>query len=700
MSLPSRLGAPRARRRGVAVLGVIVGALVVAGVALGLLTYALWDDDAGLDRSDARELESAARGVVAVALAELWDPLEHAHTGRDLTLGDVRAHLDAHGLHDGGPVLDLLGRVRLAGTDDDPRFGRSLVRELGVTRRDQGSRTYLDVAATCACAALEPDEEPETFTLVEHFELVARPFAGLSFALLATDLSSVFDHMTVDSAPRWHNRDAERRGSFERVRVGALETLRLRTSTGDSTIAGTLYLGGGGVNAAGAPIVDWGRIDLDGVRLDGLGRLVEAEERAAGEAYALRERNLLAADLEQPERFENLYLGYADPRRQFDGPLPARFPDVFPDADRDGLVDDGEFELDRARYDGRVSASLVRVVEAGERVADERALLDLFVRSNREEVAGCVAGSLVLVGTPERPIEIEGDLLVDGDLVISGFVRGVGRIVARGNVHVPSDIVLLDGSTTAAGRTFGVGADGLPNGLGLVAAGALLVGDVFGPGHVDEHGGARAVELALAEFNRRAWLRAQEFLPAAGTDPRAPRTAGVRNPAFLGLDHVPRYLNLRPGAPVPLALGGAGFDPELRPWNDPAGGAAALVLAAPGDDLLARGTVSALGPAWLDPAMHARMAEHLLAQRPRWKPLAVDAALWGGAGIVAVLDPRSVGLDGRLVVSGAVIAPEFACSAPRGLVVLHDPRAPQLLDVRDHAHVGLRRVRAPRERLE
>ena len=51
---------------------------------------------------------------------------------------------------------------------------------------------------------------------------------------------------------------------------------------------------------------------------------------------------------------------------------------------------------------------------------------------------------LIVVGTEDHPIRIDGPVVVDGDVIIKGVVRGQGTIYAGRNVHVVGDIIYKD----------------------------------------------------------------------------------------------------------------------------------------------------------------------------------------------------------------------------------------------------------------
>jgi hypothetical protein len=51
-------------------------------------------------------------------------------------------------------------------------------------------------------------------------------------------------------------------------------------------------------------------------------------------------------------------------------------------------------------------------------------------------------GNLILIGTPENPIDLSGDIWVEGDVVIRGVVEGQGALYTGRNVYIAGDITL------------------------------------------------------------------------------------------------------------------------------------------------------------------------------------------------------------------------------------------------------------------
>lgn len=71
--------------------------------------------------------------------------------------------------------------------------------------------------------------------------------------------------------------------------------------------------------------------------------------------------------------------------------------------------------------------------------------------SGSVNLTGTVDGNLVLVGTESNPINIDGDLWVEGDVIISGYVEGLGGLYSGRNVYIAGDVQ----SVAAAYRVVG-----------------------------------------------------------------------------------------------------------------------------------------------------------------------------------------------------------------------------------------------------
>ena len=80
---------------------------------------------------------------------------------------------------------------------------------------------------------------------------------------------------------------------------------------------------------------------------------------------------------------------------------------------------------------GKLSGGSVSGVAAGQRWA---------AKSSLTAVNGFYDGNLVLIGTKENPIKLEGDVYASGDVVIKGVLKGQGAIYAGRNVYIAGDL--------------------------------------------------------------------------------------------------------------------------------------------------------------------------------------------------------------------------------------------------------------------
>ncbi|MEZ5977924.1 MAG: hypothetical protein R3F34_06885 [Planctomycetota bacterium] len=692
---------PVQSRSGAASLAVVAGLLALSGVVLIAITLALRNADVAARPPAVHGLASAGDGVARLALAALWGESELAHRGREHTIGELRDEFDRRGLTSDGPPLELVGDLGLPTEGDEHRMGGVVVERVLAERRDDGLATRVRFSVDVRADPVDAEAEPERSTVRREYEFAPPDWSGLGFALLANDVSCAFCHLDVDSAPRRHNRTVARAGSFERVRVGSVLGLRLRNATDRSFVAGSLCLGAGGTTPSGSEIVDWGRLDLDSASFDARGRLVErADQRAADGSFGLRARDLLPADARRPAPFENLYLDQAGVAAPVDGPLPTRFPAVFPDdggIDVSGSgrrsedvgnarVDDAEFEWLAARAQGTLRAARAVVVPRGEVVRGPGAVAALVdglavQEGGTTELARTVRGNLVLVGTADRPVEIDGDVAIDGDLVVSGVVRGLGVLRVRGNVYLPSDLVYADGTDAETGaRSFGLAESGAENALAVAAGGCIVLGDPFAPVF-----GESSLQESVPNFT------AMQFAAFNRVERR--RANGEGSPPFEPLERVPRYYRETRDAPVPFARDGEPGDPwrgaehpssweefELLDADDPALGRCVVV------DIEGSG-------GWIGRDEIRLLVERIASERARWRPVVVDAVLYSSNAVVGLASPHAVGHNGRLTIEGAVVAPDVALLAPHGLTILGDPRAARILRIPDHRRVEVRRVR-------
>ncbi|MEZ5973929.1 MAG: hypothetical protein R3E96_03525 [Planctomycetota bacterium] len=285
------------------------------------------------------------------------------------------------------------------------------------------------------------------------------------------------------------------------------------------------------MQADGSRLDNWHSLSLQSAEFTEEGKLVE-------DAWGkLRYNALDPASALNPDPMENLYLDYlaGGDEAQIDGVLPSSFPSPFPDnGGIDPLtklptpefggnrkVDSNEFLAATAGTGGAVSGGSVSVMKkdwTGRITNDDR--LHTMLAGNATSLSGQTDGNVYLNGTKDNPLILNGDVAIDGDLIISGYVKGVGSLRVSGNVYIPSDLQYMDGATSAGGRTFGTGADGSSNTLAIASGGNVVIGDYYRPswgkGNDTNGWGSGSFSFLMEEaatFNRMEWMKTQPTLP-------------------------------------------------------------------------------------------------------------------------------------------------------------------------------------------
>lgn len=757
--------------RGSALIPALMIVSMCAMLGLSMLSAGLSGSKVAVGQADEHRLASAVESAGTLAANDLWAAYLRSQGGTAGTIASFRAYLSSIGIEDSGPGgppaagegVDLLPSAGLPqGSAGAAELDDVTVDALDVVRRDDqdATRLYLTVSATTkrgqGLASPALDRAVQLVYTVEP-----APFDGFDYGILTKNVNCVFCHTVVQNAELVYNHDASLFDSFAKVKVGTLESLMLRTDNrptigdfdADSLIAGTLYVRGSATNQHGSPISSWGSLAMHSAQFDGQGNLLQ-------DAFG----NVLpwsfhpAGDPPQPG--ENLYLDYPTVYPEMpDGMLPTSFPPPFPD---DGgidpvtgqptsvgagnqIVDAGEFHAVAMHADGTISSGAIHVAGPGETLDTTAEYLAAIQTGNVSSLAS-TAANVVLTGTQENPIQIDGTVAIDGDVVISGWIQGQGSIVASGNVYVPTSLQYLDGHVYLEGdapghptgpQTFGVAQDGTPNVLGLAAGGNVLIGDYLAPSPGYQPDGDDIVtgssdgtwNFALAEialFNRTEWSHTQPFLPAQGENPLDPSSWTAENPYYLGPDYVPHYYQFGPGDEIPIYnLGDQYFDPATGTWIGPevpsAWDLSQLTLLDPSDTsnpLLFDQETGAPAAAilqltstagWLPDDVQKAVLELYAAQHPHGTPVQIDGLLYTNHAIFGVV-PRSGPAQGQIEINGSLVCADLGMLAPgvkvgvgqpgtvpgspykAGLTLNYDERTKGLINVQNPFSVAIKRT--------
>ena len=520
---------PDVDQRGNVLFASILLLALVATMLAGLLDSTVDTSTVAVQRVDRFEGKRAAGSANRLAAQTLWSGYESTiPAGAAVRVTDLRDYLTALGLDNqaGGPpapieYMDALGLPQNA--DGERVLGDAVVDSVRIHREDDARQTMLFVTAT-AQTSKNGDDLTETFTDV--FSLEAPQWDGLDFALLANNINCIMCHTHVDDARRvYPGGDLVDEDGVRRARIGSIESFQIRHDP-DSTIAGTLYLGGDAVDEHGDPITDWSAFTLQGADLDAGGSV--AVDASGDESWS----DLDPADPLAPAPFENLYTNYFDLPEAVDGELPSTFPVPFlddggvdpitrvetPGGANNRVVDDNEFATTTETFSGAITGGAVGVSPPGNVISTSTGagLLELGTQASLGSVT---SGNVILTGTDLDPIRIDGKVAIDGDLIISGPIEGAGSLWVRGNIYIRGDLEYND-AVVAGERQFGLGPNGRPNALGLTSGGNVVMGDPYraawGEGAAVDGTQSGAWNFTLEQaaiFNRREWIKTQPTLP-------------------------------------------------------------------------------------------------------------------------------------------------------------------------------------------
>jgi len=578
---------------------------------------------------------------------------------------------------------------------------------MNIVRRDEGDATQLWFTVSASTQRGEGIANPTLDRAIQVvYTVEPQAFDGFDYGILANNVNCVFCHANIDSVDRYYNLDPNLHGSFDRVKIGTLETLMVRTDqdgkTGvindfdaDSRLAGTLYVRGTATDHVGGPIADWSTTTLGSYAFDSSGKLLE-------DAFGSLTPTDMSPGSTPFQPLENLYLDYPDVYTQMvDGSLPSSFPPPIPDdggasgigADNKA-VDPSEFASILASSTGNVTAGTV-FEYGGNPIDTSSEYNQAFFQKTGGSIVGSSSSHTVLIGTLARPIRITDQVAIDGDVILSGYVIGEGSIVASGNIYIPSDLQYRDGVDANGDRTFGFGYDGTKNALALAAGGNVLIGDYLRPAGLREDftfddpakyeiidGSASGKwSFALAEmsiFNRDEWAKTQPTLPGPGEDPTDPSTWTVVNPDY-DPGHMPRYYHYGPGDEIPIFNKGIWYDPSTNAWVgpkevplnwdpnqltvlDPNDTSEPLLFDAFGNSIAAVAQIEPNG-GWIDNTIYKDLIEYYEDNRTWGEPFKIDGLLYTNNSIMTIVN-RATPFEGQMLMNGAMVAADLGVLVP------------------------------------
>ena len=708
------------KTKGIALISAL-GFLVVTGimVAIALSLSASERRDSANDLRTLQAQYAAEAGVERAVYEAYFAPLEDEES-EPMNLSEFRDRLDELGF--AIPEEESVSEVREFAADlDDSSYS------VKVRRRDEDEASVLEV--------LSAGELGDEGQLSERFiaeNLVFAPALEPGFGVLSENTGCLLCHSTVSSLAAAYDDDGNLNLPLQndlvadelRVRVGALNGFHSeRPAEVDSRVTGSVYVRGG-TNLAG---------ELQGVPFQEIGD--EASDFLSDEAFtnfAALERVDCSGSCE--EKYAAWYDDYPLAGAP-DGDLPLNVPLAVEDTDEDGKVDMDEW---RNAIAAEESAGRIKGGQKSLRANDENFQVDAgapfldkggAVLSSSQSARG-IGGHLTLTGSAANPLLLDGTVYVSGDVVISGYVSGNGKLVAQGNVYIDGD---LRYACDADSQDFELQASltcnyaepqALPR-FALAALGNIVIGP-YQARQLSEDSGASAEVLSKRFSCANADACTDSDIDAFYRDYHDPGSRaltveqGIYSPssetsaedytlsaalaqlalhnqtAFEGTST--RFYKLRDDTPIYRCERSSVTDSYCKSYNDP------RLIEIDEATLAPEASVLSLGPSgdWLAAGSSSPTdlaSETIL--RERWiqtvetgsrEPgaLQIDGALQAGGALVGFL-PTGSNTQGELLLQGSLLAADTALLATQGATLLYDPRLESVLNMRGEQPLVLER---------
>ncbi|MEM7515432.1 MAG: hypothetical protein AAF368_00720, partial [Planctomycetota bacterium] len=206
---------------------------------------------------------------------------------------------------------------------------------------------------------------------------------------------------------------------------------------------------------------------------------------------------------------------------------------------------------------------------------------------------------------------------------------------------------------------------------------------------------------------RSHWVQAVPAEKIYWTEEVWERQTPQHENAYFVEGHTPRYYTVTPESPVVIFNKKGWYDPSSDVWRSAERpeewNSRKLTYADPtneNDPLLfdpdgqPRAVISSLtaSAGWMSDDLLHDLMKDTLAARDDSKPLEVDATLYSNNSIFGMIPGRNApGLQGKMIVNGALIAADIGLLAPNGLQLNFDPRGRELLTIMADQGVTIRR---------
>jgi hypothetical protein len=736
--------------QGIALIIVVFAMVVILGA---VTTVVLHVNNAQRETANAirsTRLDEVCQAGVEIAIAELWQRFLVTNGNTTGNLAAYRAFLNNSDppIPNNAPNAQQMVFSALV-SEDAPREIRQgdggavtgRVRNIDIARVDDFTGGDFVIRVTAEVDGM-------VRSVQQTVRIAGEPFPGFEFAVLANNINCILCHAEFRALDLERNTDANQFGTFDRIKVACLESLLIRPSEARSNVAGTVYTRGdvrdqsgkllSAANVASSSFKGYGFSSVNG-KIN--------QDPASG---SMVKESLVNAGVDGDgmlTQFSNLYQNYpSDPSLMTDGPVPVEFPSPFADENGNRNVDDHEFQeyLDlTAGMRGTLTGGVAYGVPEGS-IYTESTLPAAGNGALADINDGLYEGNLILVGTEDEPIQINGEVAIDGDLVIKGKVEGWGQLKVRGNVYIVGDVTYDD----VAGE-FGTNAYGMENGLAIASASSILMGDyltVRGKSHTEDlskyPNSAGSIQVRRANNARSMSYNSTTQTVDNGYFSPGAVDAGEIMPTMLDADgnevprqgqqfsfttselmlfnnmelqkavadptYIPRFYGLREDQPNNIYVYDSKDEHSVH-YTEQGGSvkllSTYLVEKGLSLDILDRGTVHYMNPQsnWLsEDVLRQIWWEDEMGRSSSGDPFRFDGLLYSNNAIFAIVKSRTRHgsfTDGKMDIRGAVISPDLGVLIPSnagsndiGLTLSYDRRVRRFMRLEDPTRVAFRRL--------
>ncbi len=320
--------------------------------------------------------------------------------------------------------------------------------------------------------------ENKSRTAVQTMNVGGSPFTGFDYAVLANNISCILCHAEIRNVDLDNNTTKSLYNTYDRVKVASLMNLMFRPTSdvADSRVAGTIYTRGSIINSytnASMSSTDLANKQLSTYPFNATtGKITQnATSGALGSIIALSPVTGVDSG-GAPLTGGNLYKSYpTDPKLMKDSILPGAFPAPYPDDNADKIVQSSEFHGISDLLYGTVSGGIAYGVPTGSTYSGTTFPTSSNAAATTLASTGQYTGNLILTGTTANPILLNGQIAVEGDLLLRGVVKGTGQVFVMGNTFIAGDVTYADGTT------FGKATDGTKNSMAVITGGSVVIGD-------------------------------------------------------------------------------------------------------------------------------------------------------------------------------------------------------------------------------